>query len=212
MIVVDVEQNTQAWIEARLGVVTASAMSRIITPGGKLSAQREKYKAELLAEYFLGSPLDDFGGNDAIDWGNRIEPEARKFYGFIRDATPRTVGFCLKDESGMVGASPDALVGSDGLLELKCPFVPANQLLYLAGDVVPRQHVMQLQGQLWVTGREWVDFMSYYPRLPPFIKRVLPDGATFDAFDKHIPVFIDELMAGRKRLIDMGVEPAMEAS
>ena len=75
---------------------------------------------------------------------------------------------------------------------------------------MPRQHVIQVQGQLWVSGRAWVDFMSYHPGLPPLIVRAEPDEKLQAAFDEAIPAFIDELMAGRERLRELGVVPAGE--
>ena len=108
----------------------------------------------------------------------------------------------------MVGCSPDAMVG-DGLLELKCP-QPGNHLLWLAMGVLPAKHFAQVQGCLWVTGAAWLDFMSYHPGLPEFLKRVAPDEKYQKALDAHIPAFIAELLAGRERLSGMGVNDEME--
>ena len=84
--------------------------------------------------------------------------------------------------------------------------------MWLARGAVPRDHTIQLQGQLWVTGRDWVDFVSYHPGLPPFIVRVKPEPITMLAFDEHLPKFIAELLAGRERLRELGVEPALESA
>ena len=83
-----------------------------------------------------------------------------------------------------------------------------NHLLWFVRGVVPKSHIMQCQAQLWITSRGWVDFMSYHPELPEVLHRVEPDEKLFKAFDEHIPVFCEELAAGRQRLIDEGVEPA----
>ena len=209
MIVHPCQQGSREWIEARLGIPTASEFSRIVTPSGKLSKSKSEYVWELVAEWALGEPTVKFGGNDWTERGKVLEPEARKYYAFQRDLEPQTVGFVYRDEARMCGCSPDGLVGDDGLLEMKCP-MPPKHLQYLAGDTVPREHKTQVQGQLWVTGREWCDFMSYHPGLPPFIKRVEPDPKLQKALDEIMPHFIAEILSGRERLRSLGVVPASE--
>ena len=83
-----------------------------------------------------------------------------------------------------------------------------NHLLYLARGIVPREYALQVQGLLWITGRAWADFMSYYPDLPAFVIRVEPDPRIQDALSDALPAFHAELMAGRQSLIERGVEPA----
>ena len=190
MNVIDCEQGSREWHEARLGIPTASCFSRILTEKRlTLSAQRVRYMGELLWEWTSGEP---YGGELDTEWmarGRDLEPRAREYYGVVRDVQPTRVGLCtrrvvalrpLKDGNvsvnGDVGASPDALVGDDGLNELKCP-APATHIVWLSAgaDVLPGEHRMQVQGQLWVTGRAWCDFMSYCPGLPPLLVRVEPD-------------------------------------
>ena len=208
--ILNMEQGSEEWREVRLGTPTASQFHRIITPTGKLSAQREAYMAELLAEWALGQPDDEF----STEWTQRgtiLEPYAFKAYAFVTDMFPDKVGFCrIGGNNGRaVGCSPDALVGDKGGLELKCPKA-ANHLIYLFRDEVPRQYEMQVQGSLWVTGREWWDFASYHPELPTFIKRSEPNEKLQAAFDDHIPLFVEELEAAKKRLKEMGIDPVME--
>ena len=204
MKVLDVEQGSREWVEARLGIPTASAFKRIVTSTGKLSAQRESYQAELLSEWVFGEPAKDFD-TAWTERGKALEPDARRYYSFHTDTEAQTVGFCLRDD-GIAGASPDSLVGDDGLLELKCPREDTH-LLYLARGVLPTDYKVQVQGQLWVTGRAWADFMSYAPELPPMLVRVEPDKKFQAALDDHMPTFHAELMAGRERLREKGVEP-----
>ena len=205
MITIDCEQGTREWIEARLGIPTASCFSKILTPGGSLSKSREAYWGDLLAEWALGEPRDEVPvGLYWVERGAVVEPQARTHYAFHADVDPVTVGFVFRDSSRMVGCSPDGLVGDDGLLELKCPMA-GRHISWLVRNEVPREHASQLQGQLWVTGRAWVDFMSYFPNLPAFILRVEPDPAYQDALDEHMPVFVDELLAGRDYLRSLGV-------
>ena len=204
MRVINVEQGSREWVEARLGIPTASAFKRIVTSTGKLSAQRDAYQAELLSEWVFGEPAKDFD-TTWTERGKVLEPDARRYYSFHTDTEARTVGFCLRDDS-IAGASPDGLVGDDGLLELKCPREDTH-LLYLSRGVLPTDYKAQVQGQLWVTGRAWADFMSYCPELPPFLIRVEPDRKFQSALDDHMPTFHAELMAGRARLLDKGVTP-----
>ena len=205
MIELQCEQNSAEWHEARLGIPTASEFKRIVTPTGKLSASRDGYIAQLVAEYFLGVSMVDLDGNEWIERGKALEPEARRYYSFVRDTDVRSVGFCYKDADKAVGCSPDGLEGVSGGLELKCPMA-ATHLLYLARDALPREYAMQVQGCLWVTGREWWDFMSYFPDLPPLIVRVEPDPDIQAALDKHIPQFVAELEAAKSKLLSMGVQ------
>ena len=208
MIRLDVEQGTAAWMEARLGIPTASNFARIVTPTGRLSGQRDQYIAELLAEWATGNPVSDFS-DEWTERGKVLELDAFYEYGFQTDLDPEKVGFVYSDESHMVGGSPDGLVGDDGLIELKCPKVE-NHLLYLARGVVPPKYVPQCQGLLWVTGRAWCDFMSFYPELPPLIVRVEPDDKYQEALDTHLPTFVEELLEGRARLKAMGVREALQ--
>ena len=105
--------------QARLGIPTASEFKRILTPNGKLSASRDGYLSELLAEWALGEPSSDFMGTDWTERAQILEPQARAAYGLLRDADVTECGLCFLDDSKMVGASPDGLVGDAGLLELK---------------------------------------------------------------------------------------------
>ena len=204
MITLDCEQGSQEWVEARLGIPTASEFSRIVTSTGKLSASRGPYLGELLAEYCLGETYSDFGMTEWMERGKVLEPSARKYYSFHRDADVESVGFCYRDQARMVGCSPDGLVGGDdGLLELKCPS-PGKHVFWLAQGVLPREHFAQCQGALWVTGRPWIDFMSFHPQLPPLIVRAEPDPSYQAALNKHIPAVIEEILSGRERLKELG--------
>ena len=224
----DVEQGSSGW-KPGSAFQPRRAFKRIVTSTGKLSAQRDAYQAELLSEWVFGEPAKDFD-TTWTERGKVLEPDARRYYSFHTDTEARTVGFCVMSEGEMlerrpggsgfdpipagggpfstpaVGASPDGLVGDDGLLELKCPREDTH-MLYLARGVLPSEYRAQVQGQLWVTGRAWADFMSYCPELPPFLIRVEPDPKFQAALDDHMPVFHAELMAGRQRLIEKGVTP-----
>ena len=152
-------------------------------------------------------------GTEWTERGHVLEGEARAAYGLLRDADVTEVGTIYRDERRLVASSPDGIVIEEDpmalrtLLEMKCPKA-GTHLLWLSRGTVPREHVMQLQGQLWVTDFDGADFMSYHPGLPPLLLSVEPDEKLQAAMDEHIPTFIEELLAGRERLRELGVEPA----
>lgn len=207
MIIIDCEQGTPDWDDARRGIPTASEFSRIVTPTGKLSASREGYIAELVAEWALGYSVASFGGNAATERGHILEPEALDYFTMLTDAEVERVGFVYRDDDRMVGCSPDFMHGNDPG-ELKCPENPGIHLVRLVRDELPRDYFAQCQGQIWVTGGARCHFMSYFPSLPPLYVTVEPDDAFQAALDKHIPAFISELLEAREKLIAMGVTPA----
>ena len=138
-IYLDVEQGSQRWLEARAGIPTASNFKRIVTPGGKLSAQREGYAAELLAEWALGVDVSDVW-TDAMERGKVLEPEAFEYFAFHADLEPTKCGLVYRDEARMVACSPDGLVvRKEGLLELKCPSAHKH-LMYLARGDCPTEY------------------------------------------------------------------------
>ena len=206
-----IEQGSEAWHQLRLGIPTASAFSRILT-AAKLqpSTQQEQYIAELNAEWVSGEPCDDFGGNEWVERGKALEPEARKYYTFKTQREVEHIAFIYKDkETRLVGCSPDALVEEEGLLELKCPMLKTH-LFWLNRSTLPREHLIQVQGQIWVAGAQWCDFMSYFPEQPPVLMRIYPELPVQAAFDKYMPDFLSSLAASRKWLRGLGCVPASE--
>jgi putative phage-type endonuclease len=169
MKVVTAEQRTPEWYEERMGIPTASSFDKIITSKGDISASRTKYLYKLVAEKLSGTVETSYI-NDAMQHGIDTEAEARKVYELITLNDVEHVGFCLSD-CERYGASPDGLVGEDGLLEIKCPKAETH-IEYLLNGKLPTAYFQQVQGQLLVTGRKWCDFMSYVRNLKPFIIRV----------------------------------------
>ena len=200
------EQGSREWVELRLGKVTASEISRIVTATGRLSASRQPYMAELLVEYITGEPVKDWGGNEDTERGHRIEPQARAFYEAFRGEEVTEVGFVQPYEGAPLGCSPDGLVGDDGGLEAKAPN-PETHLLWLSGGIIPVKHMPQVQFCLYVTGRKWWDWMTYSSRYPELIVRAYPHPAYFDTIDKHLPTFLGEIADRKRALYEMGVKP-----
>lgn len=169
---IDCEQGSDEWIAARLGIPSASMYGKIITTQGKWSTQADTYINQLVAEKLTGEQTP-FYQNEHMARGTELEPDARKMYEFIKDVEVQEVGFCLHDALE-AGASPDGLIGEDGGLEIKCP-APATHVEYLRGGKLPSKYKQQVMGCLWITGREWWDFMSYHPSMKPLIVRVERD-------------------------------------
>lgn len=209
--ILECDQGDAAWIEARLGVPTASNFSRIVTPSGKLSSQRQTYLAELAAEWALRIPQDQIPDLYWIERGKALETEAHAFYELQTDAETKRIGFVWQNESRLVGCSPDWLCdqsdeGWQGGAELKCPKA-STHINYLLGGKGADTYAPQVQGAMWVCGVEWWDFVSYYPELPPLIVRVERDEKYQAALAEHMPVFLQEMMAARGRLEELGVTP-----
>lgn len=174
----------------------------------KPSSQTDKYINELLAEWLLGVPLDP-AHSQLMDRGTELEVKAAQLYAIMNNATPATVGLCLHDTLE-VGASPDRLVGEDGLLEIKCPS-PHTHIGYLLNGV-DADYRCQVQGQLWITGRQWLDFLSYHPTMPEFQIRVERDTEFIQALSDAVDAFLDQLERGKQRLIELGAVPQSEAA
>jgi len=188
MEIIDCIQGTPEWFEARRGVPTSSNFDKIVTTLGKPSKQQEKYMYKLAGEAVSGV-MEETYQNATMLRGIEMEEEARKLYQIAKGKPVVEVGFCL---SKGYGASPDGLVGDNGCLEIKCPLV-ATHVGYLLKNELPAEYFHQVQGQLLVTGREWVDFLSYYPGLRPLIIRVERDQKFLDILEEQLKIFCVEL-------------------
>lgn len=208
MIILRCEQGSPEWTRARLGIATSSKFDKIITPARLgYSAASERYRNELLAEWLTGYPLEDNGRTDFMQRGERLEPEARAKYGFLQDVEVEEVGAILRDDR-KVGCSPDGLVGESGGLEIKAPAIHTHIGYMLDPESLVKAYHCQVQGSLWLTGREWWDLMSYHPTLDEVLVRVEPDPDFHAAFGEHIETFLADLETARQTLLDMGHTPA----
>ena len=190
------DQRSNEWFSARLGKVTASKVADIMarTKSG-YSASRANYMAQLICERLTGERHESFT-SAAMQWGTDTEPQARAAYEFLTDSSVTEVGFIDHQIIADFGASPDGLVGDDGLIEIKCPNT-ATHLNTLSTEVVPAQYVTQMQVQMSCTGRQWCDFVSFDPRLPAemqmWVKRVIRDDAAIAEIEAETVKFLDEL-------------------
>lgn len=188
--VINCEQGSTEWWQARLSVVTASEFHcvRANGRGGGDSKTRRKYMLRLIAEAITGEPQETYS-SAAMERGKMMEAEARNYYAFITDEEPKQVGFLKR---GRVGCSPDSLVGDNGLHEIKCK-EPHRHIEVLLAAELPSEHKAQCQGSLWVSGRDWIDFQSFWPKLPPFIKRVYRDEPYIALLEQAVKEFIQEM-------------------
>lgn len=195
------EQGSTEWYECRLGIPTASEFDTVMAKGkdGGASKTRRTYMLKLIGERLTGEPKHDYT-NDHMERGKEMEAEARELYSMVTDLEPVRVGFLRR---GDAGCSPDSLIGNDGMSEIKTK-LPHLQLEVLLGGKLPSEHKPQTQGQLWIAEREWCDFVSYWPGLQPFIKRVFRDeeyiktvAAAVRAFNEEMHELIEKLQQYR---------------
>lgn len=190
------EQRTDEWFSARLGCVTASRTADVMakTKSG-YSASRANYMAQLITERLTGQPAEGFS-SAAMQWGTDTEPQARMAYELMTGETVQETGFVLHPSIKFFGASPDGLVGSDGLLEIKCPNT-STHIDTLLADKVPSKYLTQMHVQMICTGRNWCDFVSFDPRLPGgmsfWMQRVNRDDAFCKEIEAEVSSFLDEM-------------------
>lgn len=194
-----IEQGTNEWYQCRLGIPTASQFHTVLASGrgGGESKTRREYLYKLAGEILTGEPMYSYS-NAHMERGKEMESEARDMYVFLTDMEPLRVGFI---RNGQKGCSPDSLLGNDGMLEIKTKLAHL-QCEVLDYDELPSEHKPQCQGQLWVAEREWVDFCSYWPKLPLFAKRVYRDepyikklAAEVDRFNNELASLVEKIRA-----------------
>lgn len=198
MIIVDCEQGSEEWFEARRGIPTASNFSKIITSTGKPSTSANGYMNKLLAEWLMNKPLDSFK-SEWMDRGNELEPEARNSYEFDRDIDVQKVGLVYKDDRKLISASPDGIIGENGGLEIKCPS-PGIHVEYLLANKIPSIYFPQVMGNLWVCEREWWDFYSHNPDMEPLIIRVERDEKYIKSLEGAVEKFVYQMLGKREKL------------
>ena len=201
----NLQQGSDVWLEARLGIPTASEFDRIVTPAKlQLASAATKYMHLKLAEWMYGAPLEAFV-SPWMERGQALEAEAVRYYEMERDVETTKVGLVLTDD-GMIGASPDRLVtdpldSTPGLLEQKCPALETHVGYMLDPASLVAEYRLQVQGQLWVCQREWCDMQSYYPGFPSVIIRVQREEKVQAALAQHIPAFVATMLECRAKLL-----------
>jgi len=206
-------QGSVQWLMDRCGKVTASRFKDVLATlaNGKPAKAREDYLYEIVIERLTGQPTDHYISKPMQD-GIEREPFARMRYEAESGAIVEEVGFMPHPELEGVGGSPDGLVGADGLIEIKCPTAATHLRTLLDG--MPSDHAAQIQGLLWITGRKWGDFVSYYPDLPKpldvYIKRVERDEEYIGKLAAAVAGFLADVETIIARLQPAAKESAPE--
>lgn len=212
MIIVDCEQGTQEWFKARLGIPTASRFKDILTQprskkdkdAGVMGDTAETYMCELLAERMLDESRVITA--KALEWGNTEEPKALAEYSFNTDADVQQIGFITRDD-GLVGCSPDFLVGEDGGGEIKSPENPSVHIKTILRGEIHKDHIPQVQGGLWLCERAWWDFVSFRNDMPPssamFVTRVYRDEEYIRDLSMKVNRFIEILQEKHNQLMGL---------
>lgn len=193
----DLEQGSPEWLAARVGRVTASRIADVMAKGKGGEAQtRLNYKWQLVAEVMTGQSQEDRFFSQAMAWGVEQEPFARAAYEIQTGGLVENVGLVAHPSIPRCAASPDGLVGLDGLLEIKCPKTPTH-LEYMEKGAIPGHYQLQMLWQMACTGRQWVDFATFDPRLPEelqlFVMRFPRDQTRIDAIESEVQKFWNEI-------------------
>ena len=189
-------QGTDEWKMQRLGHVTASCISDVMSKGkGGESITRHKYKMKLVAERITGTIQESFT-NAEMEWGIQQEEVAAMAYEVVKDTFVEPTGFVHHPYIKWLGVSPDRLVGNIGLIEIKCPNTNTH-LEYLISQQIPTKYYNQMQAQMWCTDREWCDFVSFDPRLSKknqlLIIRLQRDNSFIAEMEAEVTHFLTEV-------------------
>lgn len=191
MQILDLPQGSDEWLACRCGIVTMSRVKELLVNGkgpSGFGASAISYMHELIGERMTGEPVP-WQGNIHTDRGHELEPMARELYTNATGNDSYEVGIVLNHGAGY---SPDGLIGDDGALEIKTKLPKLQVELLLTGEI-PKEHIGQIQGGLWVSEREWIDFISYWPGMPLFIKRAYRDEKMIRTIAERVAAFYEEL-------------------
>lgn len=192
---VHVEQGTKEWFAARCGVATASRFADILakTKTGE-SASRAKYRQQLVGERLTGR-IEESYSSPAMMRGSELEPVARAMYEVRTQTEVQLAGF-FKHNTLAAGASPDGLVGLLGGIEIKCP-LRDTFVDYLGQPNEPSRYTAQIQGQMWICGFDWVDFVAFHPDFPPhlqlIVRRIYRNDEYIQKMETEIKRFLEEV-------------------
>lgn len=188
----ELQQGTEEWLSARCGIVTMSEVQCLLVNGKSASgfgAGALSYMDQLIGERITGEPAEGWGGNAHTERGKEFEPVARDLYTQRTGNQPEEVGIILNRGAGY---SPDGLIGNDGAIEIKTK-LPKYQVKVILDGEVPKEHMAQCQGGLWLSEREWIDFVSYWPGMPLFVKRAYRDEKMIRTIAERVEAFYEEL-------------------
>lgn len=194
MILYNCEQHSEAWHEARLGRVTGTRFKNLMSK--ETTASYQDLLTDIACEIITHKAEEGYT-NEAMQNGIDTEPYARREYESIFNTEIKQVGFVIPDEDSKyhtwIGVSPDGLTQDNGMIEIKCPKM-STHFEYIESNKLPSEYRYQVQGQLFVTGFDYCDFMSYVEGMKPFIIRVYPDKELFKEFEQRLNILIVKVM------------------
>lgn len=186
----NIEQGSADWLALRLGIATASEFDCLLVNGkgeAGFGAAAFSYMNQLIGERITGEAAELPFTTRATERGHELEAVARELYESREEVTAENVGIILNHGAGY---SPDALIGSSGLIEIKTK-LPKFQVDVILADEIPKEHIAQCQGGLWLAEREWIDFISYWPGMPLFVKRAYRDEVMIRKLQERVETFYE---------------------
>jgi len=194
--IIDIEQGTEQWFDLRAGMVTGSRVADVMaTIKSGEAAVRRNYRAELITQILTGVTPEKYVSQEML-WGTENEPFARAAYELQNDIVVEKAGFAVHPHMERFGASPDGLIGTTGLLEIKCPNT-STHIDYLLRGKVPAEYEPQMLAEMACAEREWCDFVSFDPRLPSdlqlFVRRFERDDKRIEEIEKMVEIFLSEM-------------------
>jgi putative phage-type endonuclease len=197
MIIEGLEQQTPEWYTMRKGMVTGSRVADIVTrlKKGGYSAARQTYLMEIACARLTGL-MPDHHVSPAMEWGIANEPFARAAFELANDCMVESIGFAIHPKIEYFGASPDGLIGEEGVLEIKCP-TSDTHLSYILAGVVPVEYCPQMLAEMACTERQFCDFVSFDPRMPEnlqlFMRRFHRDDKLIAMMEEEVQIFLGEV-------------------
>jgi putative phage-type endonuclease len=193
MIQFNIEQHSEAWFEARCGRVTGTRFKALVA--GESTATYKDLVTNIACEIITRRAEETYS-NAVMEAGLETEPESRKEYETLLGTEVKQIGFIIPDEDNpyhdWIGISPDGLTPDNGMIEIKCPYMRTH-LEYIESGKLPSEYRYQVQGQLFVTGFDYCDFISYVEGMKPFIVRVYPDRELFKEFELRLNKLIEQV-------------------
>lgn len=199
-VIKDIEQGSAEWLALRLGIVTMSELDCLLVNGkgeAGFGAGAFSYMDQLIGERITGEAAELPFMTRATERGHELEGKARDLYVSREGVQLDQASIILSHGAGY---SPDAMINADGLVEIKTK-LPKFQVAVILGNEVPKEHVAQCQGGLWVSEREWIDFISYWPGMPMFVKRMHRDEAMIRKIEERVKTFYELLEERMERVM-----------
>ena len=204
-IIREIEQGSQAWLDLRLGIITCSELDVLMVNGKGVAGfgvGAMTYMDRLIGERITGAEAEPWRGNGSSARGHALEPVVRDLYCLRKGIEPgdvEQVGIVLNHG---IGYSPDGMISADGLIEVKTK-VPEKLVSAILEGAIPGEHAAQCQGGLWVSEREWIDFIGYWPGMPLCLVRAYRDDEMIKKISERVSTFYEVLEARMERVMEM---------